>query len=40
MYFSNRGVLITPFHSMLLLCLARGGRGRRTYVRVLEQFCL
>jgi glutamate-1-semialdehyde 2,1-aminomutase len=38
-YFMNRGVLITPFHSMLLLCPASAAADVDAYVRVLEQFC-
>jgi glutamate-1-semialdehyde 2,1-aminomutase len=35
----NRGVLITPFHSMLLMCPATAAADVDAYVRVLEQFC-
>ena len=38
-YFMNRGVLITPFHSMLLMCPATAAADVDAYVRVLEQFC-
>lgn len=38
-YFMNRGVLITPFHSMLLLCPASVPEDIERYVAVLEAFC-
>jgi glutamate-1-semialdehyde 2,1-aminomutase len=38
-YFMNRGVLITPFHSMLLMCPATGPADTDRYVEVLEAFC-
>src|SRR5574337_1003867 len=38
-YFMNRGVLITPFHSMLLLCPASAPGDVDRYVAVLESFC-
>jgi glutamate-1-semialdehyde 2,1-aminomutase len=38
-YFMNRGVLITPFHSMLLMCPATAGGDVDAYLGVLEQFC-
>jgi glutamate-1-semialdehyde 2,1-aminomutase len=38
-YFMNRGVLITPFHSMLLMCPATGTADTDRYVEMLEDFC-
>ena len=38
-YFMNRGVLITPFHSMLLMCPATTRADAGRYVEVLELFC-
>ena len=38
-YFMNRGVLITPFHSMLLMCPASTPADGERYVAVLAQFC-
>lgn len=38
-YFMNRGVLITPFHSMLLLCPASERGDVDRYAAVLESFC-
>jgi glutamate-1-semialdehyde 2,1-aminomutase len=38
-YFMNRGVLITPFHSMLLMCPASTAADIDAYLQVLEQFC-
>jgi len=38
-YFMNHGVLITPFHSMLLMCPATGPADADRYVEVLEAFC-
>jgi glutamate-1-semialdehyde 2,1-aminomutase len=38
-YFMNRGVLITPFHSMLLMCPATTRADVDRYVEVLEAFC-
>lgn len=38
-YFMNRGVLITPFHSMLLMCPATQASDTARYVQVLEDFC-
>jgi glutamate-1-semialdehyde 2,1-aminomutase len=38
-YFMNRGVLITPFHSMLLMCPATGPADTKRYVEVLDAFC-
>lgn len=38
-YFMNRGVLITPFHSMLLMCPASKQADADRYVSVLESFC-
>jgi glutamate-1-semialdehyde 2,1-aminomutase len=39
-YFMNRGLLITPFHSMLLMCPATATADVDAYVSVLEQFCV
>jgi glutamate-1-semialdehyde 2,1-aminomutase len=38
-YFLNRGVLITPFHCMLLMCPASLEADGDKYVAVLEEFC-
>jgi glutamate-1-semialdehyde 2,1-aminomutase len=38
-YFLNRGVLITPFHCMLLMCPATGAAQIERFIVVLEQFC-
>ncbi len=38
-YFMNRGVLITPFHSMLLMCPASQRADSDRYVSVLQSFC-
>ncbi len=38
-YFMNRGVLITPFHSMLLMCPATQQADADRYIEVLEAFC-
>jgi glutamate-1-semialdehyde 2,1-aminomutase len=38
-YFMNRGVLITPFHSMLLMCPATTSEDTARYVAVLDEFC-
>ena len=38
-YFMNHGVVITPFHSMLLMCPATGPADADRYVEVLEAFC-
>lgn len=38
-YFMNRGVLITPFHSMVLMCPASTQADCERYLSVLEQFC-
>ncbi|RYY91063.1 MAG: aminotransferase class III-fold pyridoxal phosphate-dependent enzyme [Comamonadaceae bacterium] len=38
-YFMNRGVLITPFHSMLLMCPATEASDTDRYLAVLEAFC-
>jgi len=38
-YFMNRGVLITPFHCMLLVCPATTGADTDRYVEVLREFC-
>jgi len=38
-YFMNRGVLITPFHSMLLMCPASQRADGDRYVEVLQSFC-
>jgi glutamate-1-semialdehyde 2,1-aminomutase len=38
-YFLNRGVLITPFHCMLLMCPASTTADADRYVEVLTEFC-
>jgi glutamate-1-semialdehyde 2,1-aminomutase len=38
-YFLNRGVLITPFHCMLLMCPASAASDADRYVEVLREFC-
>lgn len=38
-YFMNRGVLITPFHSMLLMCPATQPADAERYLAVLDAFC-
>lgn len=38
-YFMNRGVLITPFHCMLLMCPATGPEEVARFVAVLDEFC-
>jgi glutamate-1-semialdehyde 2,1-aminomutase len=38
-YFMNRGVLITPFHSMLLMCPASTRADGDRYIEVLQDFC-
>ena len=38
-YFMNRGVLITPFHSMLLMCPASVEADGDRYITVLGDFC-
>jgi glutamate-1-semialdehyde 2,1-aminomutase len=38
-YFLNRGVLITPFHCMLLMCPASTAADIDRYIEVFEQFC-
>jgi glutamate-1-semialdehyde 2,1-aminomutase len=38
-YFMNHGVLITPFHSMLLMCPASTPEDCERYLAVLERFC-
>ena len=38
-YFMNRGVLITPFHCMLLMCPATAGSDVDACLRVLGEFC-
>lgn len=38
-YFMNRGVLITPFHCMLLLCPATTALEVDRFIDVLQQFC-
>jgi glutamate-1-semialdehyde 2,1-aminomutase len=38
-YFMNRGVLITPFHSMLLMCPATEAADTQRYIEVLDTFC-
>jgi glutamate-1-semialdehyde 2,1-aminomutase len=37
-YFMNRGVLITPFHSMMLMCPATADSDLDRYLSVLEEF--
>lgn len=38
-YFLNRGVMITPFHSMLLMCPATTAAETDHYIAVLDEFC-
>ena len=38
-YFMNRGVLITPFHCMLLMCPATTSADTDRYLGVLREFC-
>ena len=38
-YFMNRGVLITPFHSMLLMCPSTDESDTQRYLDVLNSFC-
>ena len=38
-YFMNRGVLIPPFHSMLLMCPASTQADCERYLSVLDSFC-
>jgi len=38
-YFMNRGVLITPFHCMLLMCPATTVADCERYLAVLREFC-
>jgi glutamate-1-semialdehyde 2,1-aminomutase len=38
-YFLNRGILITPFHSMLLMCPATSARDVARYSEVFASFC-
>ena len=38
-YFMNRGVLITPFHCMLLMCPASSADDVQRYVDVLQALC-
>ena len=38
-YFMNRGVLITPFHCMLLMCPATTEADTARYLQVLREFC-
>ncbi len=38
-YFMNRGVLITPFHSMLLMCPSTDASDTQRYLDVLNSFC-
>lgn len=38
-YFMNRGVLITPFHCMLLMCPATTEADTGRYLQVLREFC-
>ena len=37
-YFMNRGVLLTPFHSMMLMCPATDARDVERYLAVLAEF--
>ncbi len=37
-YFMNRGVLLTPFHSMMLMCPATSGDDVDRYLAVLQDF--
>ena len=37
-YFMNRGVLLTPFHSMMLMCPATDGQDIDRYLTVLTEF--
>jgi glutamate-1-semialdehyde 2,1-aminomutase len=38
-YFMNRGVLITPFHCMLLMCPATTEADTARWLQVLREFC-
>src|SRR5208337_385030 len=38
-YFLNRGILITPFHSMLLMCPATSAADIARYSAVFSSFC-
>jgi glutamate-1-semialdehyde 2,1-aminomutase len=38
-YMMNRGLLITPFHSMLLMCPATSEQDVDRFVKVLDEFC-
>lgn len=38
-YFMNRGVLVTPFHCMLLMCPATTDGDAQRFVSVLDVFC-
>ena len=38
-YFLNRGVLITPFHCMLLMCPTSTAADTGRFIEVFEQFC-
>jgi glutamate-1-semialdehyde 2,1-aminomutase len=38
-YFLNRGILITPFHSMLLMCPATGSDDVKRHTSVFDAFC-
>ncbi len=38
-YFMNRGVLITPFHCMLLMCPATTADDTARWLQVLREFC-
>jgi glutamate-1-semialdehyde 2,1-aminomutase len=38
-YFMNRGVLVTPFHCMLLMCPATTDSDAQRFVSVLDDFC-
>ncbi|MDE2150699.1 MAG: aminotransferase class III-fold pyridoxal phosphate-dependent enzyme [Betaproteobacteria bacterium] len=39
LFMMNRGVLITPFHSMLLTCPATREQDADRFVRMLDEFC-
>jgi glutamate-1-semialdehyde 2,1-aminomutase len=39
LYMINRGILITPFHSMLLMCPATTAAEVERYLAVFEEFC-
>ena len=39
LYMLNRGILVTPFHSMLLVCPATTAAQVERYLGVFEAFC-